>query len=243
VPDLFMRVYFMELTDLQLPVRTPRFTEWDPAILDVLSQPLPEDLVDVFEDRRTGSQLRYIKWINIEAVLNAIVPGWQLMETREVVGQRWLHLYGYLDIYGVKRFNVGYWDKEAMSQIDGSSEHIAPATIARASLLRRCAADFGLGAYLYHGEDLASVPQVGNRYALRVDQTEELEKLLRSKDIPETVQEQLKAEKSWTIGKANKYIAYLRHRPLVGAASTKKPASKPASKRKATPKPAAPAGS
>jgi hypothetical protein len=204
------------IADLKLPQSTKRFLKWSPEILDSLGMALPDELISTFNDVATGRELSYIKWIDIEALLNAVVPGWKLVITEETKGAKWFQLYGYLDIYGVRRDNVGYYDVDAPNSMDGGA-NIPPGTIARASLLRRCAASFGLGAYLYRGEDHTAEPQVNNLYAIRDDQASELEQLLVAvgETLPATAIEQMKSEGMWTIEKANKYIAYLRRRVTV----------------------------
>jgi len=206
------------IADLKLPVPTKRFLKWDTQILDALGMPLPVELISTFNDPHTGHALSYIKWIDIEAVLNTVVPGWKLIITEETKGSKWLTLYGHLDIYGVRRDNVGYYDANAPTSMDGGG-NIPPATIARASLLRRCAASFGLGAYLYRGEDHETAPQVSNLYAIRDDQMAEFKELIEKvgDTLPETAVEQMKNEGLWTIEKAHKYNAYLRRRVPTGA--------------------------
>jgi len=215
----------MKITDLKTPPTTPRFTEWEPGILDAMKTQFPDSLLSTLS--KGNLELTYSAWYNYEAFLDNVVPGWQLVITSIHDDNKYLSVVGYLEIYGVRRYNVGWFDKTESGRGMDSGP---PMAIARSSLLRRCSANFGLGRYLYFGsDDPDKVPQVENQFGLREDQYDELSHLLETKDIPKDTAKTLKDEKSWTIARAAQVIRYLRRCP-----DKKKPTRKPAVKKTET---------
>lgn len=130
------------------------YDAWSEALEKELSDPFPEDWVQV--KTLKGNRISFVPWHRYAERLNELVgpQGWAIPEPRmQTLGSRTVLFVG-LTVHGVTKWDVGEEHHEVTDKQTGEVEEFngygGPVLNAYAQALKRSAAKFGMGLYLYN---------------------------------------------------------------------------------------------
>ncbi len=130
--------------------------------IEVLGRELPESyLKNKIVDRRNGTRVKYLPWYRVTEILDKYCPGWEFSVSQPQFAENRIYVFATLKLhckdgvvsrsaYGSVNLLEEKFDRTTREVYMEESSFGDPSSNAQAKALRRCAALFNLGRYLWY---------------------------------------------------------------------------------------------